>query len=563
MYRYLSLAVLVTLLSAPESFATCRTSTGLSRDVSTLKLMANGKPDANANLFDYGVIFEDAGDAACSSTAAVALYKKVMQTYAFGTYTDSVTNSVVDAYQGWLEGANAGLVYATALRLGGMGTLTKPLAALIDQLPYTENLDSSCGFATNRNGVTSYAWSVNNLNSCMDDWAMAAHARGWQSVWWASRFSSNIPVQLAKDAASNALNTSESVCLHPTGTPANPAPSAGPCTATVTDLDNNAAVAVALHGGDSLPYGIGLMSTMASADVALSLINESIPYTTDEVKIAKALYKNADAHTELDWNPQYLYTFKSDCYHFSHGSGGELVRTTDFGCMDTSYGDGRTGGYQPEMFPVRAYYDAKLGGAPAAANYDFSVFVDALFCDDDAYANCRFFNPGRKAVYKTIGYEWVTPANRPALNTATYDYTSTFRTYDNAHYLSATGGGGTDVNAAATAASTHETFSMVDVNGGTLTSGDTVYLQVLNGQYISATNGGGSTVIAQHFTPLTWEAFTIQKMNGSGQIYSGDTVALQVLNGQYISAVNGGGSDTVAMYSPASTWETFTINFTP
>jgi hypothetical protein len=562
----LLLAVVVSLLSVSEAFAVCRTEVTWTRNVSTLKTSVGGdgitRPNANENLFDYGVIFEDANTTTCAAPAAVALYKKVKATLAFPNYPDGSINwqagTTVGPYGGWLEGANVGLIYAAALRLGANGQLTKPLVTLIDSISYPGNIDAYCGFGTNRAGQPNI-WTVQN--SCMDDWAMVAHARGWQTAWKGRRSGfPNVWASQTNTAIASALNITESICSHRQGDPLpNPAPATGPCTGSIADLDTGAATPVALHNGDAMPYGIGLMTGIASAVVGMESTGVVKTFTADEVKVAKALFRNADQHTE--WDPTYQYSFKGNCYSFSL-SGGALARSNTCGCWEPLYGDGRTNGYQPEMFPVKNFYTSKIG-VPMTTNFDFSYFQDSLFCDDPTNGNCIFFGPGRKAVYKTLSRDWV-GTGRPALSVATVDYTSTFKAYDNVHYLSARNGGGylQDVNAEPTTIGNNERFSMIDVNGGTLTSGDYVYLQVANGQYVSATNGGGSDVTAQYDTPLTWERFTIQKMNGTGQIFSGDTVALQVLNGQYISAVNGGGSNTVALYSSAITWEVFTLNFT-
>ena len=549
----LLLAVVVSLLSVSEASAVCRTDVTWGYDVSTLKLGGGGTPDANANLFDYGIIFEDSNNTTCAGTASVALYKKVKATLAFPTYFDGNVNTNVGPYGGWLEGANAGLVFAAALRLGANGALTKPLVTLIDSITYTYNIDAYCGFATNRAGG-SQVWTTGN--SCMDDWAMVAHGKGWQAAWKGKRgVFPNTTIAVASNAITQSLNITESVCVHKHNDPLpNPAPPAGPCTGAVADLASNNATAVALHNGDAMPYGIGLMTGVSSGTIGMAVAGSSKTFTSDEITVAKALLTNADKHTE--WDPTYQYSFKNDCYQFGL-SGTALTRVSTFGCYEPGYGNGRTGGYQPEMFPVKDFYSWKIG-VPIPVNFDFAYFQDSLFCDTPG--TCSFYSPGRKAVYRTLGRDWV--YSRPTLSVTTTDYTSTFKAYDNAHYLSARYGGGSDVNAEPTTIGNNERFSMVDVNGGTLMSGDYVYLMVANGKYVSATNGGGSTVVAQFDTPLTWERFTIQKMNGTGQIFTGDKVALQVLNGQYISAVNGGGSSTTAQYSPASTWETFTLNFT-
>jgi hypothetical protein len=557
------LAVVVSLLGVSEAFATCRSEVTWVRDVSTLKTSTDQfnvtRANANENLFDYGVIFEDANNTTCAPAASVALYKKVKATLALPNYPDPSINwqvgTTVGPYGGWLEGANLGLVYAAALRLGANGALTKPLVALIDSINYPGNIDAYCGFGTNRAGQSNI-WTVQN--SCMDDWAMVAHARGWQAAWKARTVGfPNVWAAQTNAAIAGALNITESICSHRQGDPLpNPAPATGPCTGSIADLDNGAATPVALHNGDAMPYGIGLMTGVASAVVGMESTGVTKTFSSDEVKVAKALFRNSDFHTE--WDPTYQYSFKQDCYSFSL-SGGGLARGNTFGCWEPGYGDGKNNGYQPEMFLVHDFYDWKIG-VPTPVNFDFDYFQDSLFCDDPTNGNCIFFGPGRKAVYKTLGGEWV--YSRPALSVATVDYTSTFKAYDNAHYLSARNGGGSDVNAEPTTIGNNERFSMIDINGGTLMSGDYVYLQVANGNYVSATNGGGSTVVAQFNTPLTWERFTIQKISGTGQIFTGNQVALKVLNNQYISAVNGGGSSTTAQYSPAGTWETFTLNFT-
>ncbi len=97
----LLLAVLVSFFAVVPAFAVCRTDILSGYDASTLKTGGSpAKPDANANLFDYGLIFEDANDPTCAGTASVALYKKVKATLAFPSYTDANLNRTVGPYQG-------------------------------------------------------------------------------------------------------------------------------------------------------------------------------------------------------------------------------------------------------------------------------------------------------------------------------------------------------------------------------------------------------------------------------------------------------------------------------
>jgi hypothetical protein len=108
------------------------------------------------------------------------------------------------------------------------------------------------------------------------------------------------------------------------------------------------------------------------------------------------------------------------------------------------------------------------------------------------------------------------------------------------YYLSAA----TDnsINAAPTSIGLNERWVLIDVNGGTLQSGDVVYLQARNGLYV--TNNGGATLAASQAYPSTNETFIIEKKNGgSTTIVTGDLVALRSQpTSKYIIATAGGGS---------------------
>ncbi|WP_257456899.1 hypothetical protein [Archangium lipolyticum] len=138
--------------------------------------------------------------------------------------------------------------------------------------------------------------------------------------------------------------------------------------------------------------------------------------------------------------------------------------------------------------------------------------------------------------------------------------TVTLRTWSG-HYLVADQGGGADLMAYSTQAKEWETFTLTDVNGGSLVSGDVVTLQSISGQWGSAINGGGSNIRFTATTPLAWEEFSIVKLSGTGNIVSGDRIALKTtVSGQFVSAVNAGGSTVVASAPSAREWETLTLS---
>src|SRR5687768_6686524 len=82
-----------------------------------------------------------------------------------------------------------------------------------------------------------------------------------------------------------------------------------------------------------------------------------------------------------------------------------------------------------------------------------------------------------------------------------------------------------------------------------------VHFKSSAGGYLGARNNGGSTVIASAVEARGWETFTLDDQNG-GTLESGDKVFIRAGNGQYFQAVNGGGSTLNAASNNRLGWET-------
>lgn len=158
---------------------------------------------------------------------------------------------------------------------------------------------------------------------------------------------------------------------------------------------------------------------------------------------------------------------------------------------------------------------------------------------------------------------------QPTVDTQTFSYQATqalasttykvsFRS-SNDQYVVAEGGGGGVVNANRPAIGPWETFTLTDLNGGTLESGNAVNIQAANGMYMVAEGGGGGVVNANRPAAGAWEKFVIKKVNGNGVIRDGDAIALQAADGQYVVAESGGGGIVNANRPAIGLWETFTI----
>jgi hypothetical protein len=568
--RYGALLAVAVLFIASDAVA-CRSYLGsptAATDVTTFK------DNLNVDLADYGVIYEEAAPwSACTQAAADALYKKLYTTFyptvvgkpGFPRYSNQIEGPY-NQFQGWLAGGDAALIQATALRLANVGKLSKPLDALVQRVSniYAFKRDKNCGFDGT---VPDYSNPPNTLvrwttqNSCMEDYTIGAMGLAWTAAYRSKRGLGNYttPAAAARTAMTDALSVDSSICAwNQSNTNVNPAPARGPCTGSMSDLLNNSNfLPISLHGGDSMPYGVGLFTSLAGAAVGLEVANgQQVTLSTTEQAVVQKLYLHARNYTASDHS-----SFDTDCWRFTLENGA-LKATANFMCRDENTP------YHPKMFPIRDFV-AKYA-PPSQSNPGFDTIDRSLFCDTangtGIWGGCDFYNPGRRAVYGDFGQTWV--QNPPIFsNTGLGDYTVTLRTY-NGNYVSAANGGGSSVNAAPTTAGGFEQFSLMNRTDTTLSDGDTVTLQTMatgdKGQWFVAEDGGGtgSVLKANRLYPWSWETFTIHKLNGTGNINSGDTIALTSILGYYVSATNGGGSTVLVDKTAAITWEAFTINLT-
>jgi hypothetical protein len=129
----------------------------------------------------------------------------------------------------------------------------------------------------------------------------------------------------------------------------------------------------------------------------------------------------------------------------------------------------------------------------------------------------------------------------------------------NGNYLRAVGGGGGAVDAAGSSSNYETQFQILDLNGGTLYSGDQINIHTNRNYFLSAVNGGGYGV-----TTMAWnygyETWTIVRLAGFGPINSGDQVAFLSYGGTYYMTAEGGGGGAVnANRTAVGPWETFTF----
>ncbi len=131
----------------------------------------------------------------------------------------------------------------------------------------------------------------------------------------------------------------------------------------------------------------------------------------------------------------------------------------------------------------------------------------------------------------------------------------------NGHFVSASNGGGGAIIASATVAQAWERLTLVDVDGGSLQTGDVVLLRAGDGHYWMAQNGGGAELTATSNNQEEWETFRIFKRDAPGAISSGDRIGLKTANGAWVSAEDGGGHLVTARAGHFEAWETFVLEY--
>jgi hypothetical protein len=197
-------------------------------------------------------------------------------------------------------------------------------------------------------------------------------------------------------------------------------------------------------------------------------------------------------------------------------------------------------------------------------------------CNPDFFGHCQYV----VNLYPNAPYNWsvvaklrsdmsdpLNPYNTAVSNVSLFTTTPNaawpvdFLAANNQNYISGCAGG--ILHAYSTMANDCEKFSLVDLNGNDLMSGDQVRLRNGN-QYVTVPIGGGDINVTS-FVPGGTETFTIVKVYGSqgSRIIHMDRVAFRTVDGYYFTAYNGGGQSMYALNQYLSAWETFAYGVTP
>lgn len=310
--------------------------------------------DMSLELGEYGTMFREASLPECQTVVRDQLLRKLRLSLGETARLDPVLGRRVRTFERWLAGANIGLAIPTVMQLNGaaIGDAQLDQAVRATIAAYRFNIDPACG--------------TNLLNECMDDFTQAAVAYAWSAAYTRDPALAAV----ARAAIHDALAPEHHVCK--TLVDAMP---------QRCDLAMSDEVISFNHGFENVAYGLGLMTSISSAAIALDEAGSPLMPTEDESRIAWGLFREGQRRTLTDGS-----AFRSDCYRVAG-----LELKSDSPCADADY--------LPRMFPVRTLYERLFHNAPNEEPYRFDEFDPALF-------RTVFINDGRFAVYVELGKEW-------------------------------------------------------------------------------------------------------------------------------------------------------------
>lgn len=299
--------------------------------------------DQNAEINDYARILADAEDPGCALSADYALTQKISTTP--GAF-----------YAKWLSGANVGYIFAAANRIGANGYATMELD---DKLQDVIDNWAFVGDPTN--------CTKESVNQCVDDYAVSAAGPAWIAAYLYRRGDSRAQ-QYRNEANSLIDQAFNEVCIWN-------GQDSTLCDGTIQQLHDGAASTLSLNNGQRMPpYGFGLMTSIAMAQLGLQASDAGHTFSSSQVEIAQGLLREMKNSVDAYGN------FNNSCETLSFQNG-VWVLTPGQNC-------GGPGQYKPGMYVLHRFYDQQLGGYPAGgyqsdapnmSNFDISPTSNSWF----------------------------------------------------------------------------------------------------------------------------------------------------------------------------------------
>jgi hypothetical protein len=163
------------------------------------------------------------------------------------------------------------------------------------------------------------------------------------------------------------------------------------------------------HGQENPAYGVGLMTSIASACAGLYIGNHTCAFTAQEKTVATQLLAHGQAKSS-----QFYVPGGNTCSFDAARSSVQLGGCLDFrnpsgpsvACDDSRTFTAASGAYHPSDFPVKVFYD-KRGISVPANGYPFDRYCENRTQYVRPYDD--LWGPNRKVFYDILDYEIFKP----------------------------------------------------------------------------------------------------------------------------------------------------------
>jgi hypothetical protein len=337
----------------------------------------------------------------------------------------------------FLDGGSVGFAYAAAALLAARNELTPPMDNLLSHMPY----DPEAGIV-GYCGHTAGLWT--RANDCIDIFTVASEGMAWQAAYFglSNRDTGQRQGAIA-EINKSLLDFDNSLCIHDPTHPFDAAGS-GPCNASISELqaallanpkndptlETGATLLPLHHRMEDANYGIGLMSSIANAFLALDVSNRpvtSADYQNEQQfkDVMKALFRQGQRAAGLDpSSPDACdVAYSHQCFRPADPGSTSCVSPgvnvsdsmtmDDFSHRDQSCADQMQPAYRLSTYPVANFYEKYGFTHDANGLFEFrgDQFPFALFKSGDRVSALTdpfgFLGVARYEVYYVLTYQWL------------------------------------------------------------------------------------------------------------------------------------------------------------
>ncbi len=349
----------------------------------------------NGDLGDYSRIFVDADNPNCAEAAMYYLTEKVkneLDSPVAGQPTKLT-------FQRWLDGFKVAVIFAAAHRLGANGWAGPDLDVQLARLETRFAHFVPTSGDPHPTGIC----GGDAMNTCMDDLSGTASGYAWIAAYQKRRLNRVadggyakrlLAEQYLRDALTPVQNSTDQgphgICLRFKPIQGYGYPLCNAFGDISKLIDGSAETLTVNNGVQMLPYGFGLMTSVAIAKIGIQEAGGSSSFTANEKAIAKGLFEEAQRHIASN-------EFNNDC--FSRDAAGQLVNNPGTNCGAQIY--------KPNMYRLKPAYDKYFGGTPTAGNYMSNYFDVNLFHLGNTVPADDFFSFNRYVTYGILANTWV------------------------------------------------------------------------------------------------------------------------------------------------------------